>query len=154
MEYQFSCQATSGLTEAIFKQDTEYHEDSQRLKDIKDQITKTRKQFFISKRDELVSELSSGQKLQLDLAAEKGASSWLTTLPVKEFGYVLNKQEFNDALALRYNMNMKDAPRRCFCGEANTVNHLLICKKGGYVHLRHDSLRDVFAELMRNAGAL
>ena len=35
MEYLFSCQATSGLTEAIFNQDTEYHEDSQRLKGIK-----------------------------------------------------------------------------------------------------------------------
>ena len=92
MEYQFSCQATSGLTEAILNQDTEYHEDSQRLKDIKVRITKTRKQFFKSKRDELVSELSQGQKLQLDLAAEKGASSWLTTLPVKEFGYVLTSK--------------------------------------------------------------
>jgi hypothetical protein len=152
MEYQFSCQATSGLTEAILNEHTEYREDSQRLKEIKEQIRKTRKEFFKCKRDEVVSELSLDQKLQLDLASEKGASSWLTTLPVKEFGYVLNKQEFNDALALRYNMNMKDAPRTCFCGEANTMNHLLMCKKGGYVHLRHDSLRDVFAELMRNAG--
>ena len=42
--------------------------------------------------------------------------------------------------------------RRCVCGEPNTVNHLLICKKGGYVSLRHNSLRDVLAELMENAG--
>jgi hypothetical protein len=44
-------------------------------------------EFFKCKRDEVVSELSLDQKLQLDLASEKGASSWLTTLPVKEFGY-------------------------------------------------------------------
>ena len=38
------------------------------------------------------------------------------------------------------------------CGESNTVNHLLICKKGGYVSLCHNSLRDIIAELMKNAG--
>ena len=46
--------------------------------------------------------LTDTQKLHIDLASEKGASSWLTSLPIKEFGYVLNKQEFNDALTLRY----------------------------------------------------
>ena len=126
MEYQFSSLATTSLTEAILHQDTDYHEDTQKQVDIKEQISGKRKQFYKSKRKEIVDELSEGQKLQLDLASEKGASSWLTTLPVKDFGYVLNKQEFNDALALRYNLNMKDAPTRCFCGESNTVNHLLI----------------------------
>jgi hypothetical protein len=49
-------------------------------------------------------------------------------------------------------VDVKNAPRKCVCGESNTVNHLLICKKGGYVSLRHNSLRDVIAELMKNAG--
>ena len=31
----------------------------------------------------------------------------------------------------------------------NTINHCLICKKGGYVSLRHNSLRDTTAELLR-----
>ena len=38
------------------------------------------------------------------------------------------------------------------CGEPNTVNHLLICSKGGYVNLRHNSLRDLTAELLTNAS--
>ena len=38
----------------------------------------------------------------MSLAQEKGASSWLTALPVEEFGFALHKGAFRDALALRY----------------------------------------------------
>ena len=36
----------------------------------------------------------------------------------------------------------------CACGEPYSVNHCLTCKKGGYVTLRHNSLRDLLAELL------
>ena len=87
--------------------------------------------------------------MQLDLASEKGASTWLTSLPLKSLGYILNKQEFNDALALRYNLKIKDTAKLCVCGDINTLNHSLICKRGGYVSLRHNTLRDTTAELLR-----
>jgi len=32
----------------------------------------------------------------------KGASSWLTALPIEAIGYALNKQEFVDAIYMRY----------------------------------------------------
>ena len=57
-----------------------------------------------------------------------------------------------DALALRYNFGIKDAARKCVCGSDNSINHSLICKRGGYVSLRHNSLRDVLAELLETAG--
>jgi hypothetical protein len=78
----------------------------------------------------------------------KGASSWLSSVPLKSFGFMLNKQEFTDAIALRYNFTIKDLARKCVCGEANTINHALSCKRGGYVSLRHNSLRDMIAELL------
>ena len=37
-----------------------------------------------------------------DLSRLKGASSWLTILPLKSENFVLNKREFYDALSLRY----------------------------------------------------
>ena len=40
----------------------------------------------------------------------------------------------------------------CVCGEPNNVNHALICKLGGYIHLRHNNLRDTTAELLRSNG--
>ena len=38
-----------------------------------------------------------------DLDLEIGSSNWLTTLPINDGGYVLNKQQFWDALRIRYN---------------------------------------------------
>ena len=39
----------------------------------------------------------------LKQAREKGSSSWLTVLPLKTYGFTLNKGEFRDSLFLRYN---------------------------------------------------
>ena len=36
------------------------------------------------------------------LGSEKGASSWLMTLPISEHGFALPKGSFRDALCLRY----------------------------------------------------
>ena len=34
------------------------------------------------------------------------------------------------------------------CGQSNTANHALTCKLGGFVHLRHDSLKRTTARLL------
>lgn len=81
---------------------------------------------------EIMAELSEQGKPMVNLASEKGESSWLTSLPLKEFRYILKKQQFADALALRYNLNMKD------CGKSNSANHALICKLGEFVATRHN----------------
>ena len=142
---------TEDLTNAIYNQRTEYTSDVEKLARLKSEVTKKREEYYQLKRTEIMQTVSITQKLQIDLASEKGASSWLTALPLKAFGYVLNKQQFTDALALRYNFNIKNSARKCTCGETNTVNHLLVCKRGGYVSLRHNSLCDVIAEMLRNA---
>jgi len=46
-------------------------------------------------------------------AMEKGASSWLSALPIKAIGYALNKQEFNDATCMKYGWNVKGIPAHC-----------------------------------------
>ena len=38
----------------------------------------------------------------MELAQEKGSSSWLTSLSLEEFGFILHKGAFRDAVALRY----------------------------------------------------
>ena len=53
---------------------------------------------------------------------------------------------------MRYNLKPNDFPVLCACGKENSINHCLTCKKGGFVHLRHDAVRDSFAEIMRSVG--
>ena len=83
-------------------------------------------------------------------AQEKGASSWLSSLPIKKLGYSLNKREFRDAIHLRYGWLIPDIPEFCSCGSENSMNHILTCKKGGYVAMRHNALRNLEENLMQS----
>ena len=84
----------------------------------------------------------------IDLSSEKGASSWLTSLPLKEYGFRLSKQEFVDAIAMRYDLKINEVAKKCVCGELYTINHCLNCKRGGFVHIRHNVVRDTTHELL------
>ena len=83
-----------------------------------------------------------------DLAQMKGASSWLTSLPLKEEGYVLNKREFFDSITLRYRWSLKRLPTKCVCGQDFTMDHAMQCGNGGYVIRRHNRIRDMFSVLL------
>ena len=100
--------------------------------------------------DVLVSKLSDTKFLEL--AREKGSYSWPSALPLSRLGCVINKQSFRDAVRLRYNQNIPDIPRQCSCGDQNDNDHLLICKTGGNLHIRHDTLVQVEAEITQKAG--
>jgi len=54
---------------------------------------------------------------------ENGASSWLSALPIKAVGYAPNKQEFTDAICVRYGWKVKGIPTHCACGETNSLDH-------------------------------
>ena len=94
-------------------------------------------------------QLSDTGRRSMLAAQEKGASSWLSALPIKSLGYALNKQEFRDAVSLRYSWKVKDTPNFCACNKPNSVDHALTCKKGGYVSMRHNALRDTEAIIMK-----
>ena len=49
---------------------------------------------------------------------------------------------------MRYDFNLKDVAKYCQCGQQYTINHCLSCKKGGYVIIRHNVVRDTIAELL------
>ena len=44
--------------------------------------------------------LPSKIECMVELAAEKGASNWLTVILIKEMNFNLNKREFRDAIKL------------------------------------------------------
>ena len=81
-------------------------------------------------------------------ARDKGAGSWLTSLPFKRQGFDLSKEEFRDGLKLRYNVPISDLPPHCVCGDRFNIIHALSCKKGGFVSQRLDNVRDMFTVLL------
>ena len=84
----------------------------------------------------------------VDLAKEKGLSTWLTALPLAEHGFALHKRAFQDALALRYGWTPSEMPSTCTCGSKFTVEHALSCAKGGFPSIRHNEIRNLTAALL------
>ena len=94
-------------------------------------VHKLKWQQTISAATDLKQALSSSLKRAMDLAQEKGASSWLTLLPIEEFaiGFSLHKGAIHDALALRYDGLPSRIPLNCACGTNFTVEHALHAPK-------------------------
>ena len=92
--------------------------------------------------------LPDGLQRAVTLAREKGSSSWLTALPLAEHSFTLHKGAFHDALALRYGWTPSNMPAKCGCGSSFSVEHALTCAKGGFIHCRHNEIRDLTATLL------
>ena len=45
--------------------------------------------------------------------------------------------------------DISNTPRFCDCGAKNDLNHILNCKRGGYVNYRHNNVRGSVAEYLR-----
>lgn len=98
----------------------------------------------------LEAQLPSRMQKALTAAKEKGASSWLTCLPLTEYGFTLSKSEFRDAIHLRYGWTPARLPTHCVCGDTFSVDHALSCSHGGYLGLRHNEIRDLLGELLHD----
>ena len=85
----------------------------------------------------------------MDLLCEKGAGAMFSALPIQLIDNVFDKQSFRDAICMRYNWNFPNTPRHCACGAKHSTDHILMCKKGGYVSMRHDNLRNLEASFLR-----
>ena len=70
----------------------------------------------------------------LSNASAKGASNWLNVLLLVEEGYVLNKEELRDAMAMRYSKHILGLPSKCACGSNFDPVHALDCKNDGFIH--------------------
>ena len=81
-------------------------------------------------------------------STEKGASNWLTTLPIDEHGFSLHKGAFRDALCLRYGWRTSHLPSHCVCGKQFSVEHAMNCHRGGLPSIRHNEIRNITADLL------
>ena len=75
-------------------------------------------------------------------------SDWLTVLPTSQDHFDLTAQEFRDALALRYRKPLLNVPSGCDgCGAPFSLDHALVCRKGGLIIQRHNEVRDAVGDL-------
>ena len=148
-EFENSKLITAQLTAAIFYQETVFSVDDTVQKGAVKILRQRKETHWKELQVNLRTTLSEQMKRLLSLSSEKGTSSWLTSLPLSRYGFRLNKQQFIDAVCMRYDLRLKDVPKFCSCGEAYSIHHCLTCKAGGYVHIRHNAVRDTFAEVLK-----
>ncbi len=142
---------TSQLTKAILHQENSLTINKTQIEEDKRNIIAEKEAYYKEKRLDMISSLPKSTARQLELVSEQGVSCVLTTLRLKEYGFTLNKREFHDYIAFRYNLKISDMSRICGCNQENSINHSLISKKGGYPILRHNSLCRVISELLVEA---
>ena len=83
------------------------------------------------------------------VSRDNDLSAWLTVMPIERDNYDLTAQEFRDALAVRYKKPLLSIPPHCDgCGAPSSLDHFLICKKGGLIVQRHNEIRDAIGDLL------
>ena len=150
-EYKASTAISSKFSELILLQEQDTAKLDRETIKVKKVAIKQAKELELKAQLQQISDRSSliKQKIIL-LNCEKGASSWLSALPLKCLGYCLNKQEFRDSICLRYGWSIPNVPRFCVCGKKNDIDHSLSCKRGPYVNFRHNAIRDAYAEILKD----
>ena len=105
-QFLASQQVTKPLVDLILSDDHSYpFEVLAEQIDAKSNIKSRRRQQGLDAASVVRESLTQPMQLAMDLAQEKGASSWLTALPLEEHGFALHKSAFRDAMALRYSLD-------------------------------------------------
>ncbi|XP_057316854.1 uncharacterized protein LOC130657880 [Hydractinia symbiolongicarpus] len=149
MEYEFSKLVTNELTKEIKHQNLMVTTSALTSKQIKSMVSRERNVFYLNKLKDVTTRLSQDEAKLNEIARSTVASSLLTTLPLKDHGFCLNKREFLDSISLRYGWSIKGLPLVCACGKQNSIEHALSCHVGGFVNIRHNELRDLMVTLLQ-----
>ena len=147
-EYSNSLVVTENLCKKIVAQHRQFEHDPERNKK-KNKIKNKKNKKFKVTLDDLKLEMNTDKIRLNEIHQEIGSSSWLTSLPLKDEGYVVNKQSFWDLIRIRYGWELSRLPETCEWGRKFTKEHALSCKKGGFVSLRHNQVRNITAILLK-----
>ena len=117
-------------------------------KQIRAEVHQTNCQKITRNAKEVRGSLCQNHQAAIEQSCEDGASSWITAIPVTDFGFNLHKQAFRDALCLRYGWPLSRLPSHCVCGVRFSIDHAFTCPKGAFPIIRHNRIRDLLADLL------
>ena len=141
--FQASQHLTAPLVAMIIAKEVNQTIDPDSISAVKKNIRKSNRQRQVQLAVNVYDQLPPQLKRCVDLAKEKGSSSWLSVLPLEDHGFYLHKGEFRDALCLRYGWQLGSTPLTCSCGAQFSVDHAMVCHMGGFPTIRHNKIRDI-----------
>ena len=147
-QHSTSKKISAPLLECVIKQDHRSVGCSESQQQIKATVHNEKHSRLKQSAKIIQEQLPAPLQRSMELSQEKGASTWLTALPIDNHGFALHKTAFRDALSLRYGWAIKNSPSHCSCGHAFSIAHALSCPTGGYPSIRHNQVRDITASLL------
>ena len=147
-EYKDSRIITKQLTNLIINQDPIYTVNSSEVSKLKSKIKAEKEERYKNILLTLEESFTRNQKRLNETNREKRVSNWLLVLPMVENGFDLTKQQFWDSITLRYGWSIANLRTTCACGSIYTIEHSMSCKKGGFINIRCNDVRDLTAKLL------
>ena len=156
-EYEFSQMLSNDLTSKIINQERQHQPNDNSIV-IKTKIKLLKLQHHQKKLLDILLDIRY-LLLKILLSSNNASTVWiknkehqfgqppLITLPIKE-GYDLSKQLFWDLVRMRYDWTVSRLPSVCECGMKFDLTHALSCKKGGFVLLKCNYIRNITAALL------
>ena len=138
---------TGTLVENIFSQTHETPDDVV-VTSLQQSVRREKNEVLRTKLNYIKNSLNLKTQRAAELGSKKGASKWLTAIPIDEMGFTLNKGEFRDILNLKYDWEIANKRSICVCCDVFNVHHAMICRRGGFIIQRHNKLRDLEADML------
>ena len=104
-----SKEITIDLHENVITQNTDFQIDSEKTKTIKNESKRRKISNYKIKLEELMNSMNEKMKRN-DISNETGSSNWPSVVPMREFNYVLRKQQFWDSIRIRYGWPVPGLP--------------------------------------------
>ena len=101
-----------------------------------------------AKFDDANKQLTTSLEKQVDIASEKDASSWLSTIHVQKRSYAIHKQAFIDTIYFCNGRRTANLPSNCVCGKSFSVAHSLSYSFGDFPTIPHTDLCNVTADIL------
>ena len=139
-----STKITAPIVAMIAFQGSDPRTATNEMKAIKSSVQSAKRDIHLAEAEALFNQLPPAQQRLLECTREKGASSWVSTLPIDE-----HKGAFRDVLCLRYGWKLQNLPLHCACGDSLSVDHAMSCHKGGFPTLRHNEICNLTANLLK-----
>ena len=136
-EYSSSVNITAPLISCILLQCMDLpHSTFVDQKQAKATVHSLRQQLHSSELVRLKAILPPAHVRPMELNSEKGASSWLSVLPISDHGFALHKGAFHDSMCLHYYWQPPNLPSHCVCRSSFNTDHALTCPTGGFPSVR------------------
>ena len=94
------------------------------------------------------SECCLTDKYEKKVAGDESPGDWLGAYPSGRSDFLVSRDEYRVGICIRYGKTPVHLPKLCDgCGCVNSLEHSLVCRKGGLIDGRHGVVNDVVGDI-------